>query len=191
MCMQAAHPWLQTKFTSDAHTKRLSKARAIGLAFLGDHTMLAKHRFRIQHFAVHQARGMTGLQGVQENAFFFKSIADAHALRQRVCECFERAALPTITEQVHLAAHLNYDQHMTSLRLPCVYWHSVSASASCLRHGKGHYRLWQQVQRQHKTHVIYMTFGRWSCTDPCQSVPCCRRGRDYYPLWWWAVAQQE
>ena len=40
------------------------------------------------------------MQGVQQYAFFFKSIADAHNLRQRVCECFERAALPTITDQV-------------------------------------------------------------------------------------------
>ncbi|KAL0037414.1 hypothetical protein WJX79_006840 [Trebouxia sp. C0005] len=40
-----------------------------------------------------------GIKGVQQYAFFFKSIADAHNLRQRVCECFERAALPTITDQ--------------------------------------------------------------------------------------------
>ena len=44
-------------------------------------------------------------QGVQEHAFFFKSIADAHNLRQRVCECFERAALPTIPEQVSPLLH--------------------------------------------------------------------------------------
>ena len=39
-------------------------------------------------------------QGVQEHAFFFKSIANANALRQRVCECFERAALPQTSQQV-------------------------------------------------------------------------------------------
>ena len=39
-------------------------------------------------------------QGVKEHAFFFKSIEDATALRQRVCECFERAVLPDTSEEV-------------------------------------------------------------------------------------------
>ena len=39
-------------------------------------------------------------QGVQEHTFFFKSIANANALRQRVCECFERAALPQTSQKV-------------------------------------------------------------------------------------------
>lgn len=43
---------------------------------------------------------MAGVQGVREHAFFFKSIEDAMALRQRVCECFERAALPDTTPEV-------------------------------------------------------------------------------------------
>lgn len=35
-----------------------------------------------------------GVKGVEEHAFFFKSIDDAAALRRHVSECFERAALP-------------------------------------------------------------------------------------------------
>lgn len=45
-------------------------------------------------------------QGVQEHTFFFKSIANANALRQRVCECFERAALPQTSQEVcHQCGH--------------------------------------------------------------------------------------
>ena len=40
------------------------------------------------------------MQGVQENCFFFKSIADATSIRQRICESFERAALPGISDEV-------------------------------------------------------------------------------------------
>ena len=39
-------------------------------------------------------------QGVREHTFMFKSIEDAQALRQRVCECFERAALPGTSDKV-------------------------------------------------------------------------------------------
>lgn len=35
-----------------------------------------------------------GVKGVEEHAFFFKSIEDAGRLRRHVSECFERAALP-------------------------------------------------------------------------------------------------
>lgn len=35
-----------------------------------------------------------GIQGVDKYCSFFKTVADAHALRRRVNECFERAALP-------------------------------------------------------------------------------------------------
>jgi len=37
-----------------------------------------------------------GIQGVKEYCYFFKSIEDAKALRRRVSECFERAALPAV-----------------------------------------------------------------------------------------------
>lgn len=37
--------------------------------------------------------------GVQEYCNFFKSIEDAKALRRRVSECFERAALPAVSGQ--------------------------------------------------------------------------------------------
>ncbi|GBF96542.1 hypothetical protein Rsub_09125 [Raphidocelis subcapitata] len=39
-----------------------------------------------------------GIKGVQEHCFFFKSIEDAKALRRRVSECFERAALPATSD---------------------------------------------------------------------------------------------
>ena len=39
-------------------------------------------------------------QGIAEHCFFFKSIEDAKNVQQRVCECFERAALPGIPEEV-------------------------------------------------------------------------------------------
>ena len=42
-------------------------------------------------------------QGVREHTFMFKSIEDAQALRQRVCECFERAALPGTSDKVPLS----------------------------------------------------------------------------------------
>lgn len=40
-----------------------------------------------------------GIQGVQENTLFFKSVEDAAKLRLRVSECFERAALPQTTPE--------------------------------------------------------------------------------------------
>lgn len=38
-----------------------------------------------------------GIQGVKEHCMFFKSIEDASALRRRISECFERAALPYVS----------------------------------------------------------------------------------------------
>jgi hypothetical protein len=38
-----------------------------------------------------------GVKGVQEYCQFFKSIEDASALRRRISECFERAALPYVS----------------------------------------------------------------------------------------------
>ena len=43
---------------------------------------------------------LPALQGVREHTFMFKSIEDAQALRQRVCECFERSALPGTSDEV-------------------------------------------------------------------------------------------
>lgn len=40
-----------------------------------------------------------GIQGVNENAFFLKDIADAKKIRRRVIECFEHASQPYATEQ--------------------------------------------------------------------------------------------
>ncbi|KAL4519751.1 hypothetical protein Ndes2526B_g01679 [Nannochloris sp. 'desiccata'] len=40
-----------------------------------------------------------GIQGVQENTLFFKSVEDAGKLRLRVSECFERSALPQTTAE--------------------------------------------------------------------------------------------
>ncbi|KIZ06131.1 NADH dehydrogenase, partial [Monoraphidium neglectum] len=40
-----------------------------------------------------------GIQGVAEYCNFFKSIEDAKALRRRVSECFERAALPATPDE--------------------------------------------------------------------------------------------
>lgn len=41
-----------------------------------------------------------GTEGVKENAFFMKDVADARKVRKRVLECFELASLPTTTEEV-------------------------------------------------------------------------------------------
>jgi hypothetical protein len=38
-------------------------------------------------------------QGVDQHCMFFKSVSDAHALRQRVSECFERAVLPHTSQE--------------------------------------------------------------------------------------------
>lgn len=40
-----------------------------------------------------------GIKGVKEHCMFFKSIEDASALRRRISECFERAALPYTPEE--------------------------------------------------------------------------------------------
>lgn len=74
--------------------------------------------------------GMFSLQGVQEHAFFFKSIANANALRQRVCECFERAALPQTSQQV--CVHL----HCPSLHSSCrsLPFTKGSAETQCIWH---------------------------------------------------------
>jgi NADH:ubiquinone reductase (non-electrogenic) len=40
-----------------------------------------------------------GIQGVQENTLFFKSVEDAAKLRLRISECFERSALPQTTAE--------------------------------------------------------------------------------------------
>ena len=54
--------------------------------------------FKIPYDVLVLAVGCTnntfGVAGVEEHAFFFKSIEDAAALRRHVSECFERAALP-------------------------------------------------------------------------------------------------
>lgn len=70
-----------------------------------------------------------GIQGVQENTFFFKSITDANKLRRQVSECFERAALPNTSPEVML--HLTiYHQYMldspligarTTVQRQCMY----------------------------------------------------------------------
>ncbi len=41
-----------------------------------------------------------GIKGVAQYCNFFKSIEDANALRRRVSECFERAALPATPAEV-------------------------------------------------------------------------------------------
>lgn len=67
------------------------------------HAGLEQFEFKISYdilvYSVGSKVNTFGIKGVRENAFFFKSIADAHGLRQRVCECFERAALPDIPEK--------------------------------------------------------------------------------------------
>lgn len=45
-------------------------------------------------------------QGVAEYCCYFKSIEDANALRRRVSECFERAALPQTPEEVSAPVQL-------------------------------------------------------------------------------------
>jgi hypothetical protein len=45
-----------------------------------------------------------GVKGVQEYCQFFKSIEDANALRRRISECFERAALPYVSASAAAAA---------------------------------------------------------------------------------------
>ena len=50
--------------------------------------------------AVGSVNNTFGIKGVEEHTFFFKNIEDAHKLRRRVSECFERASLPQTTEEV-------------------------------------------------------------------------------------------
>lgn len=54
--------------------------------------------FKVDYDVLVLAVGCTtntfGVKGVEEHAFFFKSIDDAASLRRHVSECFERAALP-------------------------------------------------------------------------------------------------
>jgi hypothetical protein len=46
-----------------------------------------------------------GVKGVQEYCQFFKSIEDANALRRRISECFERAALPYVSASAAAVMH--------------------------------------------------------------------------------------
>ena len=41
-----------------------------------------------------------GIKGVAEHTYFFKSIDDANNLRRKVSECFERASLPAVSQEV-------------------------------------------------------------------------------------------
>lgn len=52
--------------------------------------------------AVGSVNNTFGIQGVEENCFFFKSVDDANRLRSHVSECFERAALPGCFPEVAL-----------------------------------------------------------------------------------------
>ncbi|CAL8468285.1 g7825 [Coccomyxa elongata] len=49
--------------------------------------------------AVGSVNNTFGIKGVAEHTFFFKSIDDAHNLRRKVSECFERASLPASTQE--------------------------------------------------------------------------------------------
>ncbi|KAL3151414.1 tubulin alpha 1 [Trebouxia sp. C0009 RCD-2024] len=67
------------------------------------HAGIEQYNFEVPYdilvYSVGSVVNTFGIKGVQEHAFFFKSIANANALRQRVCECFERAALPQTSQQ--------------------------------------------------------------------------------------------
>jgi hypothetical protein len=41
-----------------------------------------------------------GVKGVEENCLMFKTIEDAHKLRGQLSGCFERAALPYVSDTV-------------------------------------------------------------------------------------------
>ncbi|KAI9780430.1 MAG: hypothetical protein M1839_006704 [Geoglossum umbratile] len=41
-----------------------------------------------------------GIPGVRENALFLKDVGDARKIRTRILECFEKAALPYVSEQL-------------------------------------------------------------------------------------------
>jgi NADH:ubiquinone reductase (non-electrogenic) len=41
-----------------------------------------------------------GVKGVEENCLMFKTIEDAHKLRGQLSDCFERAALPYVSDVV-------------------------------------------------------------------------------------------
>uniref|UniRef100_A0A061RCA7 NADH:ubiquinone reductase (non-electrogenic) n=1 Tax=Tetraselmis sp. GSL018 TaxID=582737 RepID=A0A061RCA7_9CHLO len=49
--------------------------------------------------AVGSTRNTFGCPGVEEHCMFLKSIDDAHRLRSKISECFERAAVPCATEE--------------------------------------------------------------------------------------------
>ena len=51
--------------------------------------------------AVGSSNNTFGIKGVEDYCFFFKSITNANELRRRMSECFERAALPHTSPQVH------------------------------------------------------------------------------------------
>jgi NADH dehydrogenase FAD-containing subunit len=53
-----------------------------------------KVNYDVLVLAVGTVNNTFGVAGVEEHAFFFKSIEDASRLRRHVSECFERAALP-------------------------------------------------------------------------------------------------
>lgn len=124
---------------------RVDIPRCLALLFLSLPCCLAIQAcFKLQYdvlvMAVGSVNNTFGIQGVQEYCNFFKTIEDASALRRRVSECFERAALPYIDQEqrrrllsfvvcgggptgVEVAAEL-YDMVSAS-----AWWHGVAAHA--------------------------------------------------------------
>lgn len=59
------------------------------------------HHSACRRAAVGSSNNTFGIKGVEDYCFFFKSITNANELRRRMSECFERAALPHTSPEVH------------------------------------------------------------------------------------------
>ncbi len=55
--------------------------------------------YNILVIAVGARSNTYGIPGVREHALFLKELSDARAIRQRIIECFEQAAQPTLAEE--------------------------------------------------------------------------------------------
>lgn len=81
--------------------------------------------------AVGSVNNTFGIKGVAEHTFFFKSIDDAHNLRRKVSECFERASLPGCTQEVYPHSGFSFSLFSFSLNdLQCRRWF-MHALESC------------------------------------------------------------
>ena len=80
---------------------RICCCEVISLGHKSKKLKFVSHYGTCRRAAVGSSNNTFGIKGVEDYCFFFKSITNANELRRRMSECFERAALPHTSPQVH------------------------------------------------------------------------------------------